>query len=122
MTEIPENLNKVKSLLPYDISRGGQVIENLDLTPFKNNRQNKLYHHVQSKCEELKNQYNDMLELWKWNEYVDSFEIGFEPVVGKVYYLYEGVNRFVSILSPEEFKRECVGFIRLNSEGYWEKL
>jgi hypothetical protein len=34
---MPEKLDQVKSLLPYDMARGGQVIEVLDLTPFKNN-------------------------------------------------------------------------------------
>ena len=104
------------------MARGGQVIEVLDLTPFKNNRTNKLFHHVQAKTEDLKRQYQEMMDLWNWNDYVDSFQINFEPVVGKIYYLYEGVTNFVSIITPEEFKKKSLGCTRLNSDGYWEKI
>jgi hypothetical protein len=60
--------------------------------------------------------------LWEWNDYVDTFNISFEPVVGKTYYLYEGTTKFVSILNPLEFKRKCVGFTKLCSDGYWIRL
>jgi hypothetical protein len=53
---------------------------------------------------------------------VDSFNIGFEPVIGKTYYLYESSTKFISILSPAEFKKKCVGVTKLNSDGYWEKI
>lgn len=112
----------IKSLLPYDMARGGQVIEKLDLTFVNHNRKNKLYSYATSKLEDIKNQYNEAIALWEWNEYVDTFEIGFEPVIGKTYYLYEGVTKFVSIISPEEFKRKCVGVTKLSSDGYWIKL
>jgi len=34
-------VSKIKSLLPYDMARGGQVIEKLDLTFANHNRKNK---------------------------------------------------------------------------------
>ena len=113
---------KIKSLLPYDMARGGQVIEKLDLTFVNQNRKNKLHSFATSKIEDLKKEYEDVVELWKWNDYVDSFQINFDPVVGKTYYLYIESTKFVSILSPEEFKKNCVGVTKLCSDGYWIKL
>jgi hypothetical protein len=117
-----KNPQPVKSLIPYDMDRGGQVIEKLDLTFVNQNRKNKLHNYATAKMEDIKKQYDDTIALWEWNNYVDSFNIGFDPVVGKTYYLYEGTTKFVSILSPKEFKRECVGITKLTSDGYWEKI
>lgn len=113
---------KVKSLLPYDMDRGGQVIEKLDLTFINHNRKNKLHAYASSKMEDLKKQYDETIALWEWNDYVDSFNISFDPVVGKTYYLYEASTKFISILSPSEFKRECVGVTKLCTDGYWIKV
>lgn len=112
----------IKSLLPYDMTRGGQVIEKLDLTFVNHNRKNKLHSFAAAKMEDLKKQYDETIALWEWNDYVDSFDIGFEPVVGKTYYLYEGVTKFVSILSPEEFKKKTLGATKLSADGYWIKI
>jgi hypothetical protein len=113
---------KIKSLLPYDMDRGGQVIEKLDLTFANHNRKNKLHSYATSKMEDLKRQYEETISLWEWNEFVDSFDINFEPVIGQTYYLYEGSTKFVSILSPSEFKKPCLGITKLCSDGYWVKL
>lgn len=104
------------------MDRGGQVIEKLDLTFVNQNRKNKLHNYATAKLEDIKKQYDATIALWEWNDYVDSFNIGFDPVVGKTYYLYEGATKFVSILSPEEFKRKCVGVTKLTSDGYWEQI
>lgn len=119
---MPEKDVPIKSLLPYDMARGGQVIEKLDLTFVNHNRKSKLFHYATSKLEDIKKQYDETIALWEWNEYVDTFNIGFEPVVGKTYYLYEATTKFISILSPAEFKRQCVGTTKLDSDGYWIKL
>ena len=116
------NTEKIKSLLPYDMDRGGQVIEKLDLTFVNHNRKNKLHNFATAKMEDLKKQYDDTVALWEWNSYVDSFNINFDPVIGKIYYLYEESTRFVSILSPQEFRKNCLGKTQLCSDGYWIKL
>ena len=112
----------IKSLLSYDMARGGQVIEKLDLTFVNHNRKNKLHSFATAKMEDLKKQYDETIALWEWNDYVDSFDIGFEPVVGKTYYLYEGITKFISILSPEEFKKKTLGATKLSADGYWIKI
>ncbi len=119
---MPKKEDPIKSLLAYDTSRGGQVIEKLDLSLIDSNRKSKLYNYASSKMEDIRRQYEETISLWEWNEFVDSFHIGFEPVVGKTYYLYETSSKFISILSPQEFKKECVGMTKLTSDGYWERI
>jgi len=98
------------------------VITQIDLSVIDTNRKSKLYNYATAKMDDIKRQYEETIALWEWNEFVDSFKIGFEPVVGKTYYLYEASTKFLSILSPTEFRKECVGITKLNSDGYWEKV
>jgi hypothetical protein len=52
---------------------------------------------------------------------LDSLHIGFEPVVGKTDYMYERGSKFISILSPQGFKKKCLGITKLTSDGDSEK-
>lgn len=113
----------IKSILPYDMQRGGQVIEVLDLGVFKNNSRNKLDNYVLAKSNSLKKEYEELVDLWDWNNYVDEFKLNFEPVIGKTYFLYEGSTKFVSILSPTELTTvKHLGKTKLTSDGYWVKI
>jgi hypothetical protein len=38
------------------------------------------------------------------------------------YMKFPATSEYVSILSPKEFKRECLGITKLCSDGYWIKL
>lgn len=115
--------NMIKSILPYDVERGGQVIQLLDLSIFQNKQQNSLNKYIQAKAEEIQKEYQDLLEIYNWNEYVMKFKINFEPVVGKTYYLYEATTNFVSILSPKELTTcKYVGCAKLTADNYWTKI
>jgi hypothetical protein len=112
----------IKSILPYDVERGGQKIELLDLSIFKNKQQNSLNTYILAKAEEIQKEYNKLVEIYKWNEYVMSFKINFEPIVGRIYYLYEATTNFVSILSPKELTMcKFVGATKLTADNYWIK-
>lgn len=111
-----------KSILPYDVERGGQVIQVLDLTIFQNKQQHALGKYLNAKVEEIQTEYNKLLEIYKWNEYVMGFKINFEPIVGQVYFLYEATTRFVSILTPKELTTcKYLGSTKLTADNYWIK-
>lgn len=113
----------IKSLLPYDVERGGQVIQIPDLSIFQNKQQNALIKYVEAKAQEIQKEYNKLLEIYKWNEYVMGFKINFEPIVGKTYYLYEASTNFISILTPKELTTcKFVGSTKLTSDNYWIKI
>jgi hypothetical protein len=111
-----------KSILPYDTERGGQKIQLLDLSVFQNKHQHALGKYLSAKVEEIQEEYNNLLDIYKWNEYVMGFKINFEPIVGRVYYLYEASTNFVSILSPKELSTcKFVGSTKLTADNYWIK-
>lgn len=112
----------IKSILPYDVERGGQPIQVLDLTIFQDKQKNSINKYVEAKLDEIQQEYNDLLKIYEWNKYVMSFKINFEPIVGKVYYLYEASTNFISILSPQELTTcKYVGSAKLTADNYWIK-
>lgn len=89
----------------------------------ENNRQVNLAHKIQTRIEELSQEYKSLIELYEWNKFVESFEIRLETVVGQIYYLYErdDGSKFLSLISPDDFfvKYKFHGSTTINSEGYF---
>ena len=56
---MPEKEGQIKSLLPYDTSRGGQVIAQIDLSVIDSNRKSKLYNYASAKMDDIKRQYEE---------------------------------------------------------------
>jgi hypothetical protein len=54
----------------------------------------------ESKFNELKIQYQNLMEEYEWNELVYNSKFSFEPVIGEIYHLYRdaaGLN-FLSLI------------------------
>jgi hypothetical protein len=73
---------------------------------------------------ELKNEYEKLLEEHLWNEVVYQSKFNFEPVIGEIYHLYYGNNnqKFLSLVKPNEWKREHIGSFILDSDNKWKKI
>lgn len=112
------------ALLPYATNVGAPAIIKEDISAWKQRGVNKVNHQLKAKFEELKAEYQQMVEEFKWNELVYSSKFNFEPVIGEVYYLYVGDDGdiFLSLIGPTEWKRKCIGSFRLNSEQKWVKI
>jgi len=94
-----------------------------ELEKCENNRQVNLSHKIKTRLEELKTEYNNLVSLFEWNKFVESFEIRTETIVGQIYYLYErdDGSKFLSLISPKDFfvKYKFHGATIINSEGYF---
>lgn len=112
------------SLLPYATNVGAPAIVTEDITSWKQRGVNKVNHQLKTKYEELKAEYQKMIEELQWNELVYTSKFNFEPVIGEVYHLYtsNGGEIFLSLISPSEWDRKCIGSFKLNSEQKWIKL
>ena len=54
---------------------------------------------------------------------VYSADFKFEPVVGELYFLYQGEkNTFLSLIEPNQWKKKYLGSFRLNGEYKWERI
>ncbi len=112
------------SLLPYATNIGAPAIVADDVSSWKQKGVNKVNHHLKSKFEELKAEYQRMVDEYNWNELVYSSKFSFEPIIGEEYHLYVGNdgNVFLSLIGPAEWKRECIGTFKINSEHRWIKI
>ena len=80
------------SLLPYATSVGAPVIRIDDVVSWKSRGISNVNKEFESKFNELKSQYQSLIEEFEWNELVYNAKFSFEPVVGEIYHLYKGAD------------------------------
>ncbi len=109
------------SVLPYATSVGAPAIRVDDLVSWKSRGISNVNKEFESKFNELKIQYQNLIEEFEWNELVYGARFSFEPVVGEIYYLYQGDDgiNFLSLISPQEWNKEHIGTFKLNSDRKW---
>ncbi len=112
------------SLLPYASSVGGPAFQVNDLSVWKNTSVGKVSAHFKTRFEEIKAEYQSMVDQYSWNEIVYSAKFSFEPVVGETYHLYarENDERFMSLIPPHSWKMNCLGSFQLNTDKMWMKF
>ncbi|GAA3515664.1 DUF2452 domain-containing protein [Aquimarina addita] len=112
------------ALKPYATDTGAPVITIPDTIAWKNTNIHKVNKQVKAKYEELKKQYDLLIEQYEYNDLVYNAKFSFEPIVGEIYNLYRNKNKqpFLSILSPSECNFDHLGTFRLNADKMWERL
>ncbi|PXY42430.1 DUF2452 domain-containing protein [Flavobacterium cheongpyeongense] len=112
------------SLLPYATNVGAPVIKADDVAGWKNTGINKVNREFESKFNELKIQYQNLIKEFQWNELVYNARFSFEPIVGEIYHLYKDTDGFdfLSLIGPNEWNKEHVGTFRLNSDKKWIRI
>ena len=75
----------------------------------------------ESKFNELRLQYENLMKEFEYNELVYNANFSFEPVIGEIYHLYRGEDgiNFLSLISPSEWNKEHLGTFQLNSDKKW---
>jgi len=109
------------SILPYATNVGAPAIRMDDVVSWKSRGISNVNKEFESKFNELKKQYQNLMEEYEWNELVYNSKFSFEPVVGEIYHLYRdatGVN-FLSLIGPHEWNKEHIGTFKLNSDKKW---
>lgn len=109
------------NVLTYSTNVGAPVIRIDDVVAWKSRGIATVNRELESKFNELKIQYENLMKEYEWNELVYGAKFSFEPVVGEIYHLYrgdDGVN-FLSLISPREWNKEHLGTFKLNSDKKW---
>ena len=111
------------ALRPYATSVSAPKITTDDLTTWKNNYVKAFNHRSQAKFEELKNQYQTLLEEIQDNNRILDAEFNFEPNVGSACHLYARAHKkpFLSLIEPAQCKFEHLGSYVLNHERIWQR-
>ena len=120
----PDSYVENAALLPYGSNIGAPAIKVSNIEHWKEPRVLSINQHFENKFEELKNEYEKLIEEYKWNELVYKSKFSFEPVIGKIYYLYYGLNDkvFLSLIGPNEWNKKHIGSFKYNYDNKWIKI
>ena len=103
----------------------GKVYE---LDNWKLDQSPQLKRYFNAKFDELKKNYNKLIQDFNWNKIIYESEIMFVPVIGKKYFLYENKmgKRFLSLISPKDWKQndelDFMGVFKQDSRQKWKKI
>ena len=85
---------------------------------------NKVNKQFSAKFNQLKEEYHQLVEEYKWNDLVYKANFSFEPIIGETYHLYTGKDGspFLSLIGPNEWLKgkDFIGTFILNSERKFE--
>lgn len=112
-----------RAFLPYPVSTLSPRIVPTDLSSFKSRGISEVERDLQQKLSELREEYLAAIDHFNWNKLVYEAEIGFEPVVGEIYHLYEGNGRrLLSMVGPREWSMRHLASVRLNVDRQWQVI
>jgi len=123
----PSQADRIKltpNLLPYPHHVAAPKIERLDLSAFNSLQANKVTKSLQKRTDEIAHLIRELQEDYVLNLELYSAARSFEPVLGECYHLYEKGDgtKFLSLISPREWKQKYLYSGSLNSDGTWSRL
>ena len=120
----PDNVADNPNSLPYPTNVGAPAFTIPDVFKHKNERGVNATHLLETRFEDLKRQYFELVELANDTELVYNAKYAFIPVVGKTYHLYVGADEklFLSIIEPERVTYwDCKGSFKFTADSTWER-
>ena len=113
----------VAKLLPYASELNSPIIDVTNIDVFKKKGVEKVSKHFNAELVDLKRKITRFVKEASDTQKVYSAKFKFEPIVGEVYFLYAGEKEnYLSLIPPENWKKEFIGAFRLNSEFKWEQI
>ena len=103
----------------YPTTVGSQKFEPIVVDKSDSLKVNK---HFQSRFEELRGEYDKLVEEYNWTSLVYGSRYTFQPTIGDTYHLYKGDDLFLSIIEPHQWDKEHVGSFKLLTNGKWDKV
>ena len=103
---------------------GSAKIEPANIEKWKSIVSPTFKHYFDEKYQELVRQYEALIREYCINKLCYESSIGFEPIIGSHYYLYNTErSRFLSLVDPESaFWTGYIGTFMLNSRYGWEEI
>ncbi len=113
-----------QKVLTYGTNIGAPAIKIEDVGGWKKTAANEVNRQIKTKFDELKKEYESLVEEYRWNDLIFRAEYNFVPVIGEIYHLYSRENGsiFLSMIGPNEWKMEYIGSFKLTSTQKWKKV
>jgi hypothetical protein len=110
--------------LKYGTDLGAPVIKMDNVGGWKQAQVEKINKVFTKKFNEIKNEFQELIDEVNWNEFVYLANCSFIPVIGETYYLYEKNDGsvFLSLIKPNEWNIKYVGAARLESDNKWVRV
>lgn len=119
----PDNVVDNPLSMPYPTNVGAPAFTVPDVLSRKKERGSNATHQLETKFEQLKQEYFKLVQLAEDTDLVYNARCGFNPVVGEVYHLYESTEgTFLSMISPNQWDMKHRGSFRLTAEHTWERV
>jgi len=120
----PDNVVDNPQSMPYPTNVGAPAFTVPDVLRHKQDRGINATHYLESKFDELKQEYFKLVQMAEDTELVYNAKYAFVPIVGKVYHLYLNYNDelFLSIIEPERVTWESKGSFKYTSDNIWERV
>jgi len=111
-------------LLPYGSNVGAPSIQPNDIAGWKEEKVHKVNKVFLSQFNDLKRQYEALVEEFQWNDIIYKADYNFEPVRDEIYHLYirKDNSFFLSLINPTDWDQEYIGSFRLESDNKWKKI
>ena len=112
------------ALKPYGTCASSPVIKPLNTATWRNDGVQRVNKPFKSKFDEVRKEYEELMQKFQYNDLVYNSKFNFEPNIGEVYHLYNNRKKesFLSIIAPEQCNFHHLGSFRLNTDKMWEKL
>jgi len=124
--KLPDYYVENRNIKHYPTEIGSQPFKPDEIELFKIDKTNKLKTHFSVKFNELKQQYEELMNDIKMNERIYKSKYSFTPIVDQEYYLYYDDNggEFLSIITPMQWKNkfELIGIYKLNTDSKWVEI
>jgi hypothetical protein len=118
-----EQEDYIARLLPYATQANGPVIKIPNVDAFKQKGVEKVSKQLQTELDEFQNKIKNFVKSASDTQKVYTAKFKFEPLVGEVYFLYQGEKEeYLSLIPPNQWKKKFLGAFRLSSEYKWEQV
>ena len=110
--------------LTYGSNVGAPAIKMEDVGGWKQTQANIANKQFKTKYDELKEEFQKLIDEVNWNDLVYSSKYSFIPVMGETYHLYikNDDTTFLSPISPDQWRQKHIGSFRLDSTQKWIKV
>jgi hypothetical protein len=110
--------------LTYGSNQGAPAIKLEDVGGWKQMQAGVANKQFKSRYDELKEEFQKLIDEVNWNELVYQSTYSFIPVMGEIYHLYvrENDSTFLSLINPNQWNKKYVGSFKLDSTQKWIKV